>query len=192
MIAGIRKLALDIGHLRINVVKGFVVGQRDVLEELDVKEDGELVQLLHQHRYLVIHSLCRHLEVMFSLFEFSHIPDEFLVLFILSTVKSHCAARHILVLSLRLCLAQFRQFDFVMLKLFAVLVPLLIHFSVYCVVHVDVLHLSSKIVENLFILLNDPLIGRHVILDSLEQLLVFIFSAIHDKKEFADLLCLYH
>ena len=79
-----------------------------------------------------------------------------------------------------------------MLILFAILVTFLIHFSVYCVVHVNVLHLSSQIVENLFILFDDPLIGCHVILDSLEQLLVFVLSAIHDKKEFANLLCLHH
>lgn len=79
-----------------------------------------------------------------------------------------------------------------MLKLFAILVTLLIHFIVYCVVHVDILHLSSQIIKNLFILFDDPLIGSHVILDSLEQLLVLVLSAIHYKKEFADLLCLHH
>ena len=129
---------------------------------------------------------------MFRLFKFSHIPDELLMLFILSAIESHCSAGHVLVLSIGLSLAQLCQFDFVVFKLFAVLISLLIHFSIDCVVHVDIFHLSSQIVEYLFVLLDDPLIGCHVILDSLEQLLILILSAIHDKKEFADLLCLHH
>jgi len=129
---------------------------------------------------------------MFRLFKFSHIPDELLMLFILSAIESHCSAGHVLVLSIRLSLAQLCQFDFVVFKLFAVLISLLIHFSIDCVVHVDIFHLSSQIVEYLFVLLDDPLIGCHVILDSLEQLLILILRAIHDKKEFADLLCLHH
>ena len=129
---------------------------------------------------------------MFRLFKFSHIPDELLMLFILSAIESHCSAGHVLVLSIGLSLAQLCQFDFVVFKLFAVLISLLIHFSIDCVVHVDIFHLSSQIVEYLFVLLDDPLIGCHVILDSLEQLLILILRAIHDKKEFADLLCLHH
>lgn len=100
LISSIGELTLDVSHLCVNVVKGFVIGQSDVLEELNVKEDGELVQLLHQNRYLVIHSLRCHLEVMLGLFKFSHIPDELLVLFILSAIESHCSAGHVLVLGL--------------------------------------------------------------------------------------------
>ena len=79
-----------------------------------------------------------------------------------------------------------------MLKLFAIQFSLLIHFSVHSEVHVDVFHLPTQVVEYLSIFLDDPLIGSHVVLDPLKQLLVLIFSTIHDKKEFAYLLCLHH
>ena len=49
LISSIGELTLNVSHLCVNVVKGFVIGQSDVLEELNVKEDGELVQLFHQH-----------------------------------------------------------------------------------------------------------------------------------------------
>ena len=53
----IGELALNILVLRVDFILQLVIGQRDVLEELYVQEDGQLVKLLHEYADFVVHCL---------------------------------------------------------------------------------------------------------------------------------------
>ena len=175
----------------INLILRLVVGQRDVLEELDVQEDGQLVELFHQHTDLVVHRFgCRD-KVVLGLLKLANVPDEALMLLIL-ILENHCATCYILVCLLGFLLAQLAQLHAIVIVLLSVYLALLRQINEHGIVHVDVFDLRGEVCQNLAVLLNNLLVGTHVPLDAFVVAGHLASIVIEGLEAFAQLLSRHH
>ena len=162
---------LYVRHLREHLILRLVETQCDVLEKLNVQEDHDLIDFLHELEHFLIQCPLSRVIVVLSLFKLALIAHESLMIFP-AFAKRERPRSHILLLLLRFFCIELAQLDFVVLILLLVSVAFLCQVLKHLKLHIYLLGLVSQIRQNLLVFLDHAHICSHVCLHSLKQLLV--------------------